>query len=189
MYTGDNEIAIQSRNWLVGALLDLMKTTPYKKISIKDICIAADLSRQTFYNFFNQKSEILDYWLYEQYKKSLSKISANKSLTIFDITVIFSDYFENNEELLQIMIEEDLENIISNTISICITEYANTVIQNIKSTDTCKYVNAFLTGAIVKTLICWFKDSKKLSTDEFSSLLTQLLSGIYYQEEEKGYSL
>ena len=59
MYEGKNPTALTSRGWLVEALLALMKTRPYSKITVKDICKQADLSRQTFYNFFDTKDDII----------------------------------------------------------------------------------------------------------------------------------
>lgn len=53
MYNGKNPTAIQSREWLIQTLLSMMNEMPYSKITIKEICHRADLSRQTFYNFFN----------------------------------------------------------------------------------------------------------------------------------------
>ena len=37
MYEGNNPTALNSREWLINALLTLMKTKPYAKITVKDI--------------------------------------------------------------------------------------------------------------------------------------------------------
>ncbi len=79
------------------------------------------------------------------------------------------------------MINEGLENIIYNNISRCISEYAKKITEHIEVTKTCKYVNSFLTGAITNTLICWFKNPNDMNINDFSELLTQLLSGVYYK--------
>lgn len=47
------------------ALKDLMKTKDFEKISIKEIMEHADYRRQTFYDHFSDKYELLD-WIYEQ---------------------------------------------------------------------------------------------------------------------------
>ena len=61
MYSGNNPIAIRSQECLSDALLDLMKENDYSKISIKDICGAAGLSRQTFYALDEFRKEIIKY--------------------------------------------------------------------------------------------------------------------------------
>lgn len=69
MYNGNNPTALNSRDWLVQALLSLMNSMPYSKITVKNICTKADLSRQTFYNFFETKDDIIRF-----YRKNTIKI-------------------------------------------------------------------------------------------------------------------
>ena len=47
------------------SLKDLMKTKDFQKISIKEIMEQADYRRQTFYDHFADKYELLD-WIYQQ---------------------------------------------------------------------------------------------------------------------------
>ena len=51
MYDGNNPTALHSMKGLADALLFLMEEQDYSRITVKDICNKADLSRQTFYNF------------------------------------------------------------------------------------------------------------------------------------------
>ncbi len=43
------------------ALIELMKTTPYKDITIKDICEKAGYSRMAYYRNFEDKDDIIKY--------------------------------------------------------------------------------------------------------------------------------
>lgn len=175
MYSGNNLIALQSRQWLVDALLSLIMEKDYTKITIKEICKKADLSRQTFYNFFEQKDDIIRFWFRERYKIILSKYESSKKLDIKDITDVFADFLNENQEVLKFIINQELENIIADEISKLIPAFAAKVIENIEQKHTCKYVNAFFTGALTQILICWFKDEQKLSKEELSELLLDLL--------------
>ncbi len=47
------------------SLKDLMKTKDFEKISIKEIMLHADYRRQTFYEYFSDKYELLN-WIYNQ---------------------------------------------------------------------------------------------------------------------------
>ena len=87
MYQGNNPIALQSREWLIQALLELMEEMPYSKITILTICRRADLSRQTFYHFFRDKEDILHFYfrrIYQQYFRSLER-QQEGSLTLGDL--------------------------------------------------------------------------------------------------------
>ena len=61
MYTGNNPSALRSKEWLRKALLQLLTEKKYSQIHIKDICERATLSRQTFYQMFSSKDEIMEY--------------------------------------------------------------------------------------------------------------------------------
>lgn len=179
MYSGNNIIALQSRQWLVNALLSLMRVENYQKITIKEICEKADLSRQTFYNFFEQKDDIIRFWFRERYEITLSRFESTKELEIDDITEVFAAFLKENNEVLKYIIDQGLDDIISDEVSKSIPIFASKVIENIEEKHTCKYINAFLTGALTQILICWFKDEQKLSKEELSALLLNLISGRY----------
>lgn len=180
MYKGNNTIALKSRQWLVEALLSLIIEEPYNKITIRKICEKSDLSRQTFYNFFEHKDDIIRFWFKERYEVILNNYEASKDLEINDLTIIFSDFLESNSEILKCLIDQGLENIIADEIAESIPLFASKIIDKVEKTDTCKYINAFLSGALTQTIICWFKDEKKLSRAELSDLLSNILSGNYY---------
>ena len=179
MYSGNNIIALQSRQWLIDALLSLMMEENYNKITIKEICKKADLSRQTFYNFFEQKDDIIRFWFRERYEITLNKYESSKELEIKDITEVFAEFLKENNNLLKCIIDQGLENIIADEISKSIPLFASKVLENIEEKHTCKYVNAFLTGALTQIVICWFKDDQKLSKEDLSALLLNLVLGKY----------
>ncbi|MBE9387783.1 dihydroxyacetone kinase transcriptional activator DhaS [Vagococcus salmoninarum] len=70
------------------ALKSLMTTTPFTKITIRQIMETADIRRQTFYNHFQDKYELLT-WIYQQ------EISENIS--------DFLDYEEWHNVILRIL--------------------------------------------------------------------------------------
>lgn len=63
MYKGNNQIALRSQEWLYKALFILLKQKPFEKITITDICNKAGVSRQTFYQLFDNKEEIIKFYL------------------------------------------------------------------------------------------------------------------------------
>ena len=67
MYRGSNPSALQSQQWIVDSLISLMEVKPYQQITIMDICKRADLSRQTFYNVFSQKEDVLRFCMQKEY--------------------------------------------------------------------------------------------------------------------------
>ncbi|MEN6325953.1 MAG: TetR/AcrR family transcriptional regulator [Syntrophomonas sp.] len=188
MYKGNNPIAIQSRNWMIDALLSLMKEKPYVSISIANICQRAGLSRQTFYNFFNEKDDILRFRLHECYGEMSRDLQSKKDLQMTDITDSFARFFTNHEEFLTLMVNNGLDNIIAQGISAAIETFSSQFAPEEK-THRCLYGNAFLTGALTRLLITWFNDTERLSPEELSELLVSIFSGNYYvfKSEEMTY--
>lgn len=54
-----NKIAQKYRQWIIDAMIVLLKEYPYEDITIKQITLQADVSRQTFYRHFKSKEDII----------------------------------------------------------------------------------------------------------------------------------
>lgn len=181
MYIGDNPTALQSQEWLVHATLTLMKEKPYNKITIRDICRQADLSRQTFYNFFSDRDEIIRFCLQKCYQGMKLKLEQKKPFKPNDIAEGYARFFEENRELLQLLVDQKLDYIIAQEISAALEEFIVMVSPDTDEGITKGYGNAFLAGAMTSLLIYWFKDNNRISADELSDFLIKILSSNYYR--------
>ncbi|MEQ8699441.1 MAG: TetR/AcrR family transcriptional regulator, partial [Bauldia litoralis] len=56
----DRRVA-RTRRLLRDALIGLMKTTPWDRISVQQICDRADVARSSFYAHFNNKHELREF--------------------------------------------------------------------------------------------------------------------------------
>lgn len=82
MYTGNNPTALQSKNMITEALLNLLKDKKFNKISIKELCEKALVSRQTFYFLFETKEQVIESYfdsLFFDYTKTFKN---KESITI-----------------------------------------------------------------------------------------------------------
>ena len=86
MYDGNNPTALHSVEWLADALLSLMEEQDYSKITVKDICNKADLSRQTFYNFFIGKDDIIRFCIHQCYAEMMTRLAQKTPVKLDDIT-------------------------------------------------------------------------------------------------------
>ena len=79
---GKQRMARQSKQWLVDALVTLMKDEAIEDISITEIVQTADLSRRTFYRAFKTKDDLIDYLcrqLADDYFKSLKAATRDQT--------------------------------------------------------------------------------------------------------------
>ena len=59
MYEGKNPKALLSISLITEAFIREMHHKKYEEINVKDLCKEADVSRQTFYNIFRTKEDVL----------------------------------------------------------------------------------------------------------------------------------
>lgn len=55
------EKSIRMQHNVGQALHDMLKEMPYDKITVSDLCERAGLPRRSFYRYFNNKNDVLDY--------------------------------------------------------------------------------------------------------------------------------
>lgn len=177
MYCGSNPTALQSQQWIVDSLIALMEEKPYQQITIMDICRKADLSRQTFYNFFDQKEEVLRFCLQCEYERQFRFVKDVEELTIDQIVEAFAAVLQKNEKLLSLMIQNNLDTIILDEIAKCISLFANRFVKDSRKVSELPYSKAILSGALAHLLVYWFRQEKPIPLQELTRLISDFLEG------------
>ena len=86
-----NPLTLQSRQWLLDALLQLMKEKSYNEITIKELTKRAGLDRKTFYRHFKTKDELLDLPMKEAFDRYVDELKQLPELSSFAITKAYFD--------------------------------------------------------------------------------------------------
>ncbi len=175
MYDGTNPTAIKSQQWLADTLLDLMERRPYDEISIKDICLNADLSRQTFYNYFESKEELFRYLLRSTYEDKLNSIdeipSSKEAISTFVNTT------KENSRLVSVIVKNNLGNIVSDEIFKSITRFLNRFIPNFENQPDFAYHVVLLSGALTHFMTYYARNNSEMSEEKMTHILETFLSG------------
>ena len=180
MYDGDNPTAIKSMNWFADALIRLMSTMKYKDIIVRMLCKEADLSRQTFYNLFKDKDEVLLYYLESSAMEYFDETKFGGEIIVRNFVEAFSDYIDAHEDLLRNLAENHLELLLYQAITNDINEVARVYAKSYRN----RYGTAFLSGALTQIIICWIYDEERISADEITDVIEQILIGKYYKIEQ-----
>lgn len=175
----ENPIALRSKQWLATALLSLMREKPFDSIKIIEISKRADLTRQTFYQNFDSKTAVLNYYLDQLFELFLQELREKHIQSHKMLTLSYLDFWTRYDEFLQLIINNGLSWILLSKFPdyldrlITITnfhKYSN-------SAEIAKYAYTYLSGALANVLIYWIKDGKRLSIDQIATMIEEIHSG------------
>lgn len=116
MYTGNNQIAIRSQEWIREALFILLTKDHLKKISITDICNKAGISRQTFYNLFDNKEEIIINYFSNKFFIPSIHNDCNTNMCRH-LLATFYTHVKSERKYLQIIFSNNLEYLFVNRLN------------------------------------------------------------------------
>ncbi|GGH69236.1 TetR family transcriptional regulator [Paenibacillus silvae] len=177
MYKGNNPSAIRSQKWLTQSLLQLMDSKPYRKISVKEITELSDLSRQTFYQLFKTKEEILEYHLDQLFQSYLQEIMNLEVRSTAELAKLYFIFFEQNEQFIRQLIENDLVLILHRKFIVYL-EDIHRVLQRNPSHMMNDYASAFISSGLIGILVHWFNEKHSLTIDQLASLISRLINDV-----------
>lgn len=178
MYSGNNPSALRSQKWIKDALLALIEEKPYRKISVKEITERSDLARQTFYQLFESKDEIIEYHLDNLFHAYIAELKALQDVTVEDVARLYFAFFQNHARFIEKLIENDLLNIMNRKFHTYLTE-VQLVLQYAQSSRYSEYEVAFISSGLIGILVHWFSTNRALSIDE----LAQMVGGMLHDRD------
>ena len=181
MYQGNNITAIQSQQWLGEGLIRLMGQQSYTAITIGAICKEADLSRQTFYNVFDSKEEVLRFCLRQQYVKQFQRFTNQEVITVGEIVGAFAVVVAENQNLLRLMIENQVDSVLADEITQCVALFAGKFVRKEQERERLAYSEALLSGALGHLLVYWFRQEQPISIGQLTQLITDFLEGKLFE--------
>lgn len=176
MYQGNNPTALQSQKMIINALLRLMEKKEFSKISIKELCETAMISRQTFYSLFNNKEEVIGLHLDTLFHIYFEEFIRNKrDFTIKDLCDNTISYLIKQKELIRIMVNSNLDHVVKDRIESYLLLLWTTKRENQN------YAIAFLTGALMSVISLAVKNNEFDNETKISELIEEIITGKYFQ--------
>lgn len=167
-----NEKEICTERKIADALHELVCQKSYSKIKVDDIVIAVPISRRTFYNYFHDKDDVIQYIITEQFMENAFPVCkagfGKKGLTAF-----FRYIWEDKEFYLSLA-HYDKGHLLQDTL-ICtydqaverVAEYAHPVSNGEKRINPRIYM-VYTHSALAATIVYWLKDNLKISVEDIS---------------------
>ena len=180
MYYGTNPTALQSQKMLINALLELMEKKEFSKISIKELCSTALVSRQTFYTLFDGKEEVIGLHLDTLFSAYIKEIqNSKKELSVNELCSITISCLVKEKKLIQLMVESNLDYIVKNKVENYLLSLNNLLSPTEKEHQ--EYAIAFLAGALMSVIFLAVKNNELENAAMLSQLIGDLITGKYYQ--------
>lgn len=162
--------AERSRQWLTQALMKLMQTSAFDKITITDITAEAGVSRLTFYRNFESKEQILQCHfdaLFDEYKSGLPEGSDLRTV----LTHSFS-YIQRECGLIRLMMRQGLAALIQRPFD----DYFSIVLEKVTLPGEISYFQKrFLAGGVFFIMVDWIQDSRGLAPEEIADEILTLV--------------
>ena len=176
MYSGNNPSALRSMECLRKALLQLLNEKKYSQITIKEICSRADLSRQTFYQIFDSKDEVMQYHFSILFQEFTRECDSFQNITVLQIAYHFFSFFRKHGEFVEVLIANNLTFLLTQQFEVYLKKIDLFLIIN-DNEDYPDYTTAYIAGALTQILIHWFEQSFNLSIGELSRLTESIITG------------
>lgn len=181
MYETENPIAIQSKNWLVDALLKLMEEKPYKKITIQELADYAQLDRRTFYRNFESKEDILNYYITALSEEYVIALLRNESITIPICLREFFELADKNKNFVLLLRNNDLLMFLLNKLNELLPSIHDLVEDRFTygfdaiDNEGIGYIFAFNIGGFWNILIKWINEGFDKTPKEIASIVNKLM--------------
>ena len=168
-----NPTALRSRQCIVEAMLAMLSEQPFDEIRISELSMRADLTRQTFYQNFSSKIEVLNYYLDQLFEQFFMVLQNKQIHTPKELTYQYFSFWEQHEEFLLLIIKNNLSGLITTNFPVYLNRLLPQKWDRDENTNLQmqQYANVYISGALANILIFWINDRKRLSIEEIVNII------------------
>ena len=154
--------------YLAEALIQMLENNAFDDISIKDLTIRAGVSRMTYYRYFKEKKEVLQFYMQHLLDEFLKDDSEN-SYTFQSYEHIYHsfEYFKKYKSFTKCLISIGMEGIMLDALNAYTTQLP--VFKRANPNDT--YPFYFYAGALYNTYIQWILDDTSTPASELADIV------------------
>ena len=173
---GHQEIAFQSKKWLLASFFELLKTKDFQDISVTEVAENAGISRRTFYRMFKDKYDLLDYYTDQKLVQYLNLLQSyvGKELSMKAILILFLNFWWDEREYVQILVHRGLFHVVSQKIG----QNASTVYRQFRApwhivgdAREIEFVTAFTFGGLWRVLEIWLSSKNPVQPEEIAQTI------------------
>jgi AcrR family transcriptional regulator len=172
-----NLIALQSKEWILEALLLLMDKKSFKDITVKELAEKAGVDRKTFYRHFESKEDVLRIYTDKISTEYVNEIRKHQSLTSYSIGLTYFSVLKKHIAFLKKLERNNLLLFLLQAID----GYMPEVHKFFESHETpndplyyWEYVMSYLSGGFWNLSTKWIRDGAKQSPQEMAAIVEKV---------------
>lgn len=176
MYKGTNPSAKRSQEWIANSLVSLMREKLFEQISIKEIMEDSKLARQTFYQLFDSKEDVLEYYMDCLFAEYLKRCEGEAVDNLCDAAKLFFKFFNQNETFIESLAQNHKVGILQKKCSEYLQNerFMKFTHAGIHNPQEKAFASAFVTAGLIGLLVDWFKSGKTVGTEELANLVCRI---------------
>lgn len=175
MYTNHtNPIALENQDKITRALLELMRQKPFDRVTVTEICRAAGLERMTFYRHFDEKVDVIRYYLDREMTRLLSSLPHQSTLER-NLTALFVWAQTERQGLSALMdnhmttlITQSLHQSIFSLLSANLSEADRRHMPASPYSGSDPYINGAVMGTVLGMITVWRMDDYRETPGELA---------------------
>ena len=158
---------------LAQALKDLMRTEPFSKISVGDICQACDMSRKSFYYHFRDKYDLVNWIFRSEFLQTVQpETYPNGWLLLADMCAYFYREQTFYRSALLISGQNSFREYFGQAIAPIILFFTRDIFDGVEHAD---FYVTFFSDAILASLIRWLTEGAQIPPEEYLGQLRHIL--------------
>lgn len=171
----ENPIAIQSKQWILTALLSLMKEKDFSCISIKELTLRAGLDRKTFYRNFSSKEDVISMKLEELCFLYLQKLQTLPQFTAYTITQAYFTICYENKWFLLLLKQNKLLPLLLIKFNEYLPKLNDMFLSNPYYRDKSEYEIIYQAGGFWNATIHWLNKGAKEMPEEMVNIIAAIM--------------
>lgn len=165
-----------SRESIVTALTEVMKSKNFEDISITEIARRAGVSRMAFYRNYSSMTDVIAERLDSMYQE-YSQLLVQSDISNYEVTRLFFYYFRQHREFITVIFKAKLTYLILESMVDFMNDFSNYLICNIEGSKKAdKYNIRFVAGGFLNVLMLWMENGMQESDEEMSEIIGDRLS-------------
>lgn len=170
-----NPLTIQSKQWVLNALLELMEVQDFTSITITELSIKAGLDRKTFYRHFKTKEDVLLMQIDKAYQQYIESLKHTTELTSYMISKVYFDVLLLHIDFFRILINNGLATLVLskwNEYLPVLETIFSLQLSNHKKTE---YEMHYEAGGFWNVTVQWIVNDVKETPEEMAKIMGSLM--------------